>query len=131
MNKYHYLGQTDKINIKWGTSVFSTMSYPTDEILRRVFDYLGDREVFFPEKPGNVFSNSIVRMKDAFSIISLIDGHLYLQLKKNARFQDVMGHLEGCPVEGSGVAAKSIFDEDDVYEVIDNVPVPVVWIRLY
>jgi len=111
----------------------------SDETLEQIFDYLGDREIFFPTESGNVFSGGVEQMKAVFSYINLKDGNLYLQLSKKARryderkkrpaqgqfveFIDVMGHLDECPVEGSGKAAMSLFLEDEEYEVTGYVDI--------
>lgn len=93
----------------------------TEENITDIWNYLGDNEVFFPKEEGNVFTNSIENMKNCFSIMEVYRGYMSLQLKKNVKFEDCMGHLEEFPVEGSNQVAlvllysdgKSSYDEDE------------------
>lgn len=57
-----------------------------------LFNYLGDREVFFCEKKGDVFSGSIDVMMACFDILHYVDGICFWKLKKNPKgLCDVMG----------------------------------------
>lgn len=70
-----------------------------------VLEFFSNGKISFPELDDGVTLGFVVRMKNCFSIMAFREEFLVLQLKKDAHFDDPMGYLRNCPVEGSGKAA--------------------------
>lgn len=94
------------------------------DTLAYIWDFLGDNEVFFPLNKGDIFSNSMDKMTECFSVMEVYGDYLALQLKQGVtheNYEDCMGHFDGVPVEGSGkvallqlyVKGKSFYDIED------------------
>lgn len=50
------------------------------EQLEEIFDYFGDREVFFPKEEGDLFSSCPEKMLETFDLLYLLDGDVYWKL---------------------------------------------------
>lgn len=58
-----------------------------------LLDWFGDREVWFPEKKGDVFTGSLNKMLEAFDFLAKKDHLVFWRLKEKAYYLDPMGNL--------------------------------------
>jgi len=85
---------------------------------RKLWRWLGDREVFFCEKKGDITTNSCDMMLTMFNILYTTQGMCFWQLKNNPEKQglvDVMGSFMDSHVSYTGPGMLSYFcthDED-------------------
>ena len=99
------------------------MKYPcfTDE---QIWDWLGDREVFFCREPGDLFTNNVQAMKESFDILHHWDGILFYRLKRKG--PNICDPLDCLDIVGNDVKFIGTHYEYDG-PVIDTVDVIENW----
>jgi len=78
-----------------------------------LWNFLGDREVWFPKEKGNVMTGSAQCMLDAFEFLVLKDNLVFWRLKKDAYYEDPYGSFRD-------IAADMKPDQLSVFSLRDN-----------
>lgn len=98
-----------------------------------LWNWLGDREVFFCEASQNLFTNSCKKMLECFEILHYVDGCVFWKLKFNPRslgLHDPMGQLYDFHSEmgNDNVGLFATHNTEGEIDVVENwLKVPLNW----
>lgn len=100
---------------------------------KNLWNWLGDREVFFCKVKGDLFTNSCETMLECFEVLHYVDGCVFWKLVSDPKSRglcDEMGHLYDHHVERDGehIGLFSTHNQDEELEVIEQwMDVPLSW----
>ena len=100
-----------------------------------LWDWLGDREVFFCNKKGDVFSGSQDKMLECFELLHYVDGVVFWRLHSDAikrGMHDVMGSFMDTTLKEDevGVFMTHDDDNDEIADLEQWKTVPLSWWNL-